>query len=244
MKTTNLVTKKNNEMKEAKKKIQFVCQSKGGAGKSVFTYLAANKYPEAMIFDMDDATKTTMKQLAYRSPTSISFFNETESIDRGKFTAFIETVANKDFQGDYICDLGGATSQQLPTYLKFIGAGNLKEVLDSFDIELEIICIMAGGSIFSSCYNFLIELSENVNNQFKIIVALNEFMPLTKDQTDYFNQYKEIAKPTVIPFFISKDNTPTVQQRIEKVLESGKPLSEAPIFSKMYFNEGLKSFKF
>lgn len=244
MKTTNSITKKNNQMKETKKKIQLVCQSKGGAGKSVFTYMAATKYPEWQIFDMDDSTTTTMKNLAFRKPVHISFLNEQKSIDRGKFTSFIETVSGKDFVGNYLCDLGGSTSQQLPTYIKHIGAENLKEVLDSFDIELELICVMAGGSIFSACYNYLVDLAETVDKQFNITVALNEYLPLTTDQSKIFNTFIEATNLKVVPYYISKDNTEIVQERIESVLGSGIPLSEAPVLSRMYFKEGLKNFTF
>jgi len=37
------------------KKIYFITQAKGGAGKSVLAFMLAEKYREAIILDLDDA---------------------------------------------------------------------------------------------------------------------------------------------------------------------------------------------
>ena len=47
------------------KRIYFITQAKGGAGKSVLAFMLAEKYKEAVILDLDDATTTSIKQLAY-----------------------------------------------------------------------------------------------------------------------------------------------------------------------------------
>ena len=65
------------------KKIYFITQAKGGAGKSVLTFMLAEKYKEAVILDLDDATTTTIKQLAYRKPIKVSIRDPTtKRIDR------------------------------------------------------------------------------------------------------------------------------------------------------------------
>jgi cellulose biosynthesis protein BcsQ len=56
-----------------KKKIYFITQAKGGTGKSVLAFMLAEKYREAVILDLDDATTTTIKQLAYRSRSRFHF---------------------------------------------------------------------------------------------------------------------------------------------------------------------------
>jgi hypothetical protein len=73
-----------------KKKIHFVTQAKGGSGKSVLTFMLAEKYKDAVLLDLDDATTTTMKQLAYREPVRVSFLDPTtKRIDRGAFHSMV-----------------------------------------------------------------------------------------------------------------------------------------------------------
>ena len=75
------------------KKIHFITQAKGGSGKSVLAFMLAEKYKEAVILDLDDATTTSMKQLAYRKPIRVSFLDPTtKRIDRGAFTGLFESV--------------------------------------------------------------------------------------------------------------------------------------------------------
>ena len=75
------------------KKIHFITQAKGGSGKSVLAFMLAEKYSQAAILDLDDATTTTMKQLAYRKPVKVSFLDPTtKRIDRGAFNGLFESV--------------------------------------------------------------------------------------------------------------------------------------------------------
>lgn len=77
-----------------KKKIYFITQAKGGAGKSLLTFMLAEKYPEAIVLDLDDATTTSSKQLAYRNPTMIPFLDPTtKRIDRGTFMELFQSIA-------------------------------------------------------------------------------------------------------------------------------------------------------
>lgn len=87
------------------KKIQFITQAKGGSGKSVLTFMLAEKYKDAVLLDLDDATTTTMKQLAYREPVRVSFLDPTtKRIDRGAFNGLFESIAESDREL-YIADL-------------------------------------------------------------------------------------------------------------------------------------------
>lgn len=104
-----------------KKKIHFITQAKGGSGKSVLTFMLAEKYKNAMLLDLDDATTTTMKQLAYRNPIKVSFLDrKTKRIDRGAFNGLFESVidAKEDL---FIADLGASVAEQLPKYLSMNG---------------------------------------------------------------------------------------------------------------------------
>jgi hypothetical protein len=59
--------------KDHEKEIHFITQAKAGSGNSVLAFMLAEKYREAVILDLDDATTTSMKQLAYRNPPRFLF---------------------------------------------------------------------------------------------------------------------------------------------------------------------------
>src|SRR5436190_18976201 len=124
------------------KKIYFITQAKGGAGKSVLAFMLSEKYIEAVILDLDDATTTTMKQLAYRKPVKVSFLDPTtRRIDRGAFTGLFESVAEAKKEL-FIADLGASVAEQLPKYFSMNGVEVILEVLDKNDIQLRLVCVV------------------------------------------------------------------------------------------------------
>lgn len=221
------------------KKIKFICQSKGGAGKSALTFLLAEKYPDAIIVDMDDSTQTTMKHVAWRDPQFVSFLNDKEQIDRGTFTSFIEEAAEADADC-FICDLGGSTSQQLPAYFRNINVEELKTVFTEAGVDFELVCVLTGGSLFKSCFDYLDELYKSVKSTFPLKVILNTFTPVSADQRKVLDKFLAVSKLEFSSFTISKDATDIVQGRIAEVLKSGKGLAGASAFSRMYFKQAIK----
>jgi cellulose biosynthesis protein BcsQ len=99
------------KFKIMKKKIYFITQAKGGSGKSVLAFMLAENYKDAIILDLDDATTTSMKQLAYRDPIKVSFLDtESKRIDRGAFNALFDSIANEDGEL-FIADLGASVAE-------------------------------------------------------------------------------------------------------------------------------------
>ena len=223
-----------------KKLVQFVCQSKGGVGKSVLTYLLALKYPEADILDMDDATKTTMRQLAFREPQHVSFLNDFKTIDRGMFNNFIENVAEAE-EEHIICDLGASVSEQLPYYFKDVDAVSVSGMLEEVGLSLSLICVVGGSDIFSSTMHYLQELVLAVNGAFEITVAINGYHKLLDAQTATLNAFAQAHNLKLVPFNISKDGNASSQSRIKEVLDSGKGIATAPMFSKHFFTTSVQA---
>jgi hypothetical protein len=224
----------------ANKLVQFVCQSKGGVGKSVLTYLLAVKYPEADILDMDDATKTTMRQLAFRDPQHVSFLNQYNTIDRGMFNDFIENVAEAD-ENHIICDLGASVSEQLPYYFRDVNAASVATLLEEVHLSLALICVVGGSDIFSSTMNYLQELVTSVGNAFPITVAVNGYYKLLDAQVTSLDAFVTAHGLKVIHFNVSKDGNASSQARIKEVLDSGEGVAAAPLFSRHFFNEAVQS---
>src|SRR5690349_5630201 len=165
-----------------KKKIYFITQAKGVSGKSVLAFMLAEKYQDAVILDLDDATTTSMKQLRYRGPIKVSFLDpSTKRIDRGAFNGLFESVidANREL---FIADLGASVAEQLPKYFSMNGIDVIMEILEANSIELQLACVVGGANIFKATMEYLVELVDSTKGGLEIIVALNGFYPCSDEQ--------------------------------------------------------------
>ena len=221
------------------KQLIFVTQSKGGAGKSILAYLLAEKYPDAMVVDMDDATKTTTKNLSYRDPLYIKFLNKSNTIDRGAFDEFLEMVP--EMAHDMIfCDMGASVSEQLPYYLKDNNM-ILDEALKALDVNLQIFCVIGGGNLFTSTMKYLSDLVDSVDGKIPVTVFKNDYHWFNEGQEA---QYAKYLKSRALPgynFTVSKDRNEITQNRIRAVLEAGNGIKNAKMFSRAYFTTAMKS---
>ncbi len=219
------------------KKLIFVTQSKGGVGKSVLTFLLAEKYPEAIIFDMDDATKTTILQLAYRKPRQITFLNANKVIDRGLFNKFLEKTAQAKHDL-FIADLGASISEQLPYYLQDV-IDFLPAVLAALEVEVELYTVVGGADIFKQTMEYVMVLMESVNAQITIKICKNQYYEFSDDQAESLDKFAAQHQVELIDFNISKDKNESTQNRIKEVLKSGEGIEKASIISKMYFKNAI-----
>ncbi|MDJ1497594.1 hypothetical protein QNI19_31940 [Cytophagaceae bacterium DM2B3-1] len=221
------------------KKLILITQSKGGSGKSVLAYLLAEKYPNAVIFDMDDATKTTTKQLAYRKPVPVTFMNSNNVIDRGLFNDFLEIIgkAKNDL---FIADLGASVSEQLPYYFNEV-AEYLPALLEEMKIQLEIFAVVGGANIFQPTMEYLDLLYTSSKGSFPIKVYKNEYFDFSEKQSIDLDTNTKEKNISIQPFTISRDKNESTQNRIREVLKSGEGVAKANAFSKIYFQSALKN---
>ncbi len=219
------------------KKIQFITQAKGGSGKSVLTFMLAEKYRGALLLDLDDATTTTMKQLAYRDPVRVPFLDPTtKRIDRGAFNELFESVIEGD-KDLYIADLGASVAEQLPKYFSMNGIEAILEILVASDIQLQLICVVGGGNIFKATMEYLAELVDSVSGLLKITVAVNSFYPLSPEQETALQQYVGRHNLTLIHFDLVKDKGEIAMRTVENVLKSGKGTVGLSPFTALYFRK-------
>jgi adenylate kinase family enzyme len=222
------------------KKLIFVTQSKGGAGKSVLAFLLAEKFPHAVIFDMDDATRTTTLQLAYRDPRQVSFLNSNKVIDRGLFNLFLEKTSKATKSDLFIADLGASISEQLPYYLQDV-IEFLPEVLMELDLVIELYAVVGGANIYKQTMDYLESLCAAVRDKIRIRVFKNEYYEFSQEQNLSLEQFTGQHKLELIPFNISRDKNESTQNRIREVLKSGAGIEKATVFSRMYFNNAIKN---
>ncbi|MEQ1584934.1 MAG: hypothetical protein ABL895_03585 [Cyclobacteriaceae bacterium] len=222
------------------KKIHFITQAKGGSGKSVLAFMLAEKYPEAAILDLDDATTTTMKQLAYRKPVKVSFLDPlTKRIDRGAFNGLFESVieASKEL---FIADLGASVAEQLPKYFALNGIEVISEILLTNQIELQLTCVVGGGNIFKATMEYLDELVSATQGFLEITVALNGFYPCSPEQETLLLAYCSQNKLGLINFDLIKDKGEIALRTVENVLKDGKGISGLGPFAAIYFKKPIE----
>jgi len=222
------------------KKIYFITQAKGGAGKSVLAFMLAEKYKEAIILDLDDATTTSIKQLAYRKPIRVSFLDQvTKRIDRGAFNGLFESVieANKEL---FIADLGASVAEQLPKYFSMNGVDLITGVLEASNIELRIVCVVGGGNIFKATMEYLAELVESTNGYLDITVAHNGFYPCSEEQQRVLVDFAKENDLTLTNFDLVKDKGEIAMRTVENVLKNGKGTNGLSPFAAIYFKKPIE----
>jgi hypothetical protein len=220
-----------------KKKIYFITQAKGGSGKSVLAFMLAEKYKDAVILDLDDATTTSMKQLAYRKPFKVSFLDhESKRIDRGAFNGLFESVTRKN-EELFIADLGASVAEQLPKYFSVNGIDVVMDLLRTIDIQLLLVCVVGGGNIFKATMEYLTELVSSTQGQLEIKVAVNGFYPCAQEQKDALQAYIKAFKLSIVDFDLVKDKGEMAMRTVDDVLRGGSGTAELNPFAAIYFKK-------
>jgi hypothetical protein len=199
--------------------------------------MLAEKYKEAVILDLDDATTTTMKQLAYRRPIKVSFLDPTtKRIDRGAFNGLFESVieANREL---FIADLGASVAEQLPKYFSMNGVDVIMDILQKSDIQLQLVCVVGGGNIFKATMEYLDELVESTKGFLEITVAMNGFYPCSAEQKTVLLDYLGENKLSLINFDLVKDKGEIAMRTVENVLKDGKGTAGLSPFAAIYFRK-------
>jgi hypothetical protein len=223
-----------------RKKIYFITQAKGGAGKSVLAFMLAEKYKDAVILDLDDATTTSIKQLAYRKPVRVSFLDpQTKRIDRGAFNGLFDSVveANKEL---FVADLGASVAEQLPKYFSMNGVDLITEVLGQNNIDLQIVCVVGGGNIFKATMEYLMELLDATNNHMDVTVAHNRFYPCSEEQQSLLQDFVAEKDLTLIGFDLVKDKGEIAMRTVENVLKNGNGTTGLSPFASIYFKKPIE----
>ncbi|KAA6439924.1 hypothetical protein FEM33_10175 [Dyadobacter flavalbus] len=178
------------------KKFNFIIQSKGGVGKSFLTYILGVKHENNMdtyILDVDGSTKTSTKQLKFlydqKRIAKIDLLDKQERIARDKLFGSIEEISGLSYK-NYILDFGAPESEQLPAlFSRDVNQEDLKAFTDYLNIEFVFHVIIAGGTAYTACVEYLNSIVRVVGTEFKIVVWLNENTLL-----NYPQQIEEIVE--------------------------------------------------
>ncbi len=181
------------------KQFNFIIQSKGGVGKSFFTYLIGIKHEEnkeTLFLDVDGSTKTSSNQLKFlqndKRLASIDLLDAQQRIARDLLFGSIEETATLPFE-KFILDFGAPESEQLPAlFSRDVQQNDLKGFADYLDSEFIFHVVIAGGTAYAACTEYLTQIVKVIGKEFKIVAWINEntFLNYPKQ----IEQLEEVAK--------------------------------------------------
>ncbi|HAO06902.1 MAG TPA: hypothetical protein DCQ50_07915 [Chryseobacterium sp.] len=193
------------------KNFYFNIQSKGGAGKSMLTYLQALKHehnPDVAFVNLDSSTKTSVTQLNFIAKSGrlikTDIYDRTRKLDRDRFISVLEGLAQLEMTNFYI-DFGAPESEQLPGLFTIdYSIEEFKEMEQELEAKFIFNVIMAGGPAYEPCFAYLKQLTEIINGRFDINVFINlytfrNYQKLVDDLESFIKATNGLIKNT-IPF--------------------------------------------
>jgi hypothetical protein len=166
-----------------KKTIIWLCQEKGGVGKSytskVLSLKADRDKTRTYFVDCDNASASTtkfFKSIEHKKSEYIFFKSENllgpdKKIDRTKFDTFLNTLENLD---NAVVDFGAASSEQLLYYIQEEKKNGILDVLK--DLGIKIFLIISGGGSIKESVDFALKLKEIGGVEELTTVVANEYL--------------------------------------------------------------------
>jgi hypothetical protein len=223
------------------KTIYFNIQSKGGAGKSMLTYLQALKNEEnelSAFVDLDSSTKTSKKQLKFIGVKSrlfeVDIFDSIKKIEREKLFQIVEKLNDTEYTDIYI-DFGAPESEQLPSLFSIdFSIEEFKLFEKELNAKFVFNVIVAGGTAYVSSVEYLKKITESIKGNFEVVIYANEFT--FQNYSHLIDELKAFAKSTkglikdVKPYGAIQVDRNSGQLITENIKE-GKGLSEYTSFA-------------
>ncbi len=172
-----------------KKTIHFVCQAKGGVGKSFFTYLVFQKLknqPTVRFVDLDSANQTTLKRLQKpvnkgklqteeEQVKTYPILDSKKKINREAFLSLLESFSLSTLGETFYVDMGATESIEFLHMLEHsYSCTELQEEFLLLGIELHFNVIIAGGDVYLACVKFADHLKQTVDGLFPITFWVNK----------------------------------------------------------------------
>jgi hypothetical protein len=165
------------------KQMHINVQAKGGAGKSMLTYLQALKHeedPRTYFVDFDSSVMTSKQQLQFlqkRKPPRFAVLNLLDNrnkIDRQLLFGNLQELSKKDFDTFYL-DLGAPESDQLPSLFSTdYTIDEFCEIGEMLDCTFIFNVVVAGGGAYQACTSYLSKVANLVDGRFPVIMQINE----------------------------------------------------------------------
>jgi hypothetical protein len=213
----------------------FNIQAKGGAGKSMLTYLQALKREDdtdSVFVDLDNSTKTSVKQLKFLGEKerliTTDIIDAFKRIEREKLFNVIEQLAATPFKEFYL-DFGAPESEQLPNLFSMdFTVEEFKEFEASVEAKFIFNIVVSGGPAYRSCMEYANFVAEALKGKFEVYLFINEFTfqsyPTLLDEV---KQYVETNKMLIkgITYFGNISVDRNSGQNIMEFVKEGKGFS-------------------
>lgn len=161
----------------------FNIQSKGGAGKSMLTYLQALKHQDdqrVFFVDFDSSSRLSTQQLQFlqgKTPprfAQMGLLDAKDKLDRQLLFENLLELSQKDYDEFYL-DFGAPESDQLPALFdKDYTIGEFKTIQDELNAQFIFNIVIAGGSAYRVCTNYLQRITRLVNGVFPVNIYVNQ----------------------------------------------------------------------
>jgi hypothetical protein len=169
------------EQKTDLKTYHFIIQAKGGVGKSFLTYLIAVKHEDdgrCTFIDVDSSTKTSKAQLRFlankdRRLAEIDLLDGYRKIARDRLFDSLQQLSELDNEVFYL-DFGAPESEQIPALLTMdLNQEELKEFEAYIHGEFVFHIVIAGGTAYTACMDYLMKIFKAVGNHFRMMIWVN-----------------------------------------------------------------------
>ena len=184
------------------KTFYFNVQSKGGAGKSMLTYLQGLKYENndgVAFVDLDYSVKTSSTQLRFLALRerlfAMNIYNDYKKVDREKLFKVLETLNEQRFSS-VIIDFGATESEQLLSFLEYdFTVDEFKAFEREMDASFVFNVVVAGGTSYLAGMQYLKKLAELLEGNFEITACANEFF-FNEENKVLINELAEFIEKT------------------------------------------------
>jgi hypothetical protein len=168
------------------KQINFIMQNKGGVGKSMLTYLLALKHQKKSIEEIENLDKilfadgdilnlTTDRQCKFLTIAHVNLMDKNQKFQRDKLLRSLEYFSKVEAETIYI-DFGASESGQFPALVSLDYSSNLfQDFAQNFEIEITVNVVVAGGTSFIPCTDFLKNVVLALNKKITVSVWANDW---------------------------------------------------------------------
>ncbi len=163
------------------KTVHCILQSKGGAGKSLLTWLLAQKHKDnasTVFIDLDNSTSTSSRRLGsivgVDRIKTFHILDREKRLDREKILELFEGIAQSKKFSTTIIDFGAPESEEfLKLLTHHLEASLIKEELKALGVELHLQIVLAGRDAFPPTMDYYLNLKKANDNSFPVYALIN-----------------------------------------------------------------------
>lgn len=230
--------------------VYFIIQRKGGVGKSILSYNAANlallKGIEVLFIDFDNETRTSTNQLNFIDARPFNLIDKhSKQIDRTRLDSFFEEMAEQETFNQIVCDLGATSSEQFLKYIETDEGSIILETLKEMGIDLRLICVVGGDNSYPACADFCENLFKVSNGLTNNEIYINKYFAYSTGQLRDLRKISDKFKAPIQEFTIVDEKGNKCINEIKKLMEQGKPaIEKAPLLTKKRYLMNLEKMVF